>query len=500
MSDLMNYANASKTVSEDKLKKLQGLRDQKIEAYPHTYKRTADSKFIKDNYDYLQSGERVEDKIYATAGRLMLRRDMGKAMFLDLQDGEGRIQIYVSKPELPEDAQNLLQYLDVGDFIGVEGFVFRTQKGELSVHAKNLTILSKSLAMLPEKFHGLTDTELKYRQRFIDLVMNQDVRENFKKRSVIVSTIRRFLDDRGFLEVETPMLQPIYGGASAEPFTTHHNALDMTLFLKVSNELYLKRLIVGGYEKVYEMARNFRNEGIDTTHNPEFTMIEWYEAYTDYNEQMERVEQLLEEIAKKLNNGSTVVNYRGTEIDFKAPFKRLSIYDGLKKYGNVPNPETISKADIVKELKKYVKEVEEKKSRDELLLELFEETCEKHLIQPTFVINHPLESSPLTKTHRTDKSVVERFELFAGTVELANSYSELNDPVDQYYRLKKQEENRGFDAEAMPMDENFVHALEIGMPPLGGVGIGIDRLVMFMTSTPNIKDVILFPTLKKKND
>lgn len=497
--NILEYLNVSETADEQKLNKLKALRELGIEPYPHNYKRTSSSKELKETYDYLQAGEKLEDKIFKIAGRLMLRRDMGKAMFLDIHDEDGKVQIYLSKLDLSEDEQKLLPLIDIGDFLGIEGYVFRTNRGELSLHAKGIKLLSKSVANLPEKFHGLTDTELKYRQRFIDLVMNQDIKNNFKKRSIIISTIRKFLDDKGFLEVETPILQPIYGGAAAEPFTTHHNALDMTLFLRISAELYLKRLIAGGYEKVYEIGKNFRNEGTDTTHNPEFTMIEWYESYSDYNDQMNNVEQLLESIVKKVNNGSTIVNYKDMEVDFKAPFQRLSIFDGLRKYAGISDPENISKNDIIKELRKLGADVEEKKSRGELLLELFEETCERHLIQPTFVTDYPLDACPLTKVHRKDSNLVERFELFAGCVELANSYSELNDPIDQYYRLKSQEENREFDSEAQPMDENFVHALEIGMPPLGGVGIGIDRLVMFMTSTPNIKDVLFFPTLKKKN-
>jgi len=498
MDNITDYIKVSETADEQKLAKLKALREAGIEPYPHNYKKDISSAKLKETYDYLQAGEKLEDKVYKVAGRLMLRRDMGKAMFLDIHDENGKIQIYLSKPELSEDDQKLLPLLDIGDFIGVEGFVFRTHKGELSLHCKNIKLLSKSVANLPEKFHGLADQELKYRQRFIDLAMDPEVREEFKKRSVIITTIRKFLDDRGFIEVETPILQPIYGGASAEPFTTHHNSLDMTLYLRISVETYLKRLIVGGFEKVYEIGRNFRNEGMDTTHNPEFTMIEWYESYSDYNDQMRNIEELFEILVKKLNNGSTIVKYKDMEVDFKAPFKRLSIYEGLREYAKI-DPETISKNDLIKEIRKYTLDVEEKKSRGELLLQLFEETCEQHLIQPTFVIDYPKESSPLTKTHRKNSELVERFELFAGCVELANSYSELNDPIDQYERLKKQEECRDFDCEAMPMDENFVHALEIGMPPLGGVGIGIDRLVMFMTSTPAIKDVILFPTLKKKN-
>ena len=498
MSSVIDYKKVSSTADEQKLNKLQSIIDLGINPYPHNYKKDINSCQLKEEYGYLKEGEKLEDKVFNISGRLMFRRDMGKAMFLDIQDGDGKIQIYLSKPELSEEEQKLIPLLDIGDFIGINGFVFRTHKGELSLHCKKISLLTKSIATLPEKYHGLADQELKYRQRFVDLVMDETVREEFKKRTLIISTIRKFLDERNFMEVETPILQPIYGGASAEPFTTHHNSLDMTLYLRISVETYLKRLIVGGFEKVYEIGRNFRNEGMDTTHNPEFTMIEWYESYTDYNDQMKNVEELLETIVKKINNGSTIIKYKDMEVDFKAPFKRLTIYDGLREYAKI-DPENISKNDLIKEILKYTNEVEQKKSKGELLLQLFEETCESKLIQPTFVIDYPKESSPLTKTHRKDSNLVERFELFAGTVELANSYSELNDPIDQYQRLKIQEENRGFDAEAMPMDENFVHALEIGMPPLGGVGIGIDRLVMFMTSTPSIKDVIFFPTLKKIN-
>ncbi len=497
MENIVDYLKVSDTADEQKLNKLKSLIEAGYEPYPHTYKRTITSKTLNEKYSNIEVGEKLENEVYKAAGRLMLRRDMGKAMFLDIHDEDGKVQIYLSKPELEEVEQNLLPLLDIGDFIGVEGYVFRTKKGELSLHCQHITLLSKSLATLPEKFHGLTDTELKYRQRFIDLAMDAEVRENFRKRSIIISSIRKFLDDRGFLEVETPILQPIYGGASAEPFTTHHNSLDMTLYLRISVETYLKRLIVGGYEKVYEIGRNFRNEGTDATHNPEFTMIEWYESYTDYNDQMKNVEELLESIVKKINNGSTIVHHKGVEIDFKAPFQRLSIYDGLKKYANI-DPETITKNDLIKEIRKHTDDVESKKSKGELLVQLFEETCERHLVQPTFVIDHTIETSPLTKVNRNNPDLVERFELFAGCIELANSYSELNDPIEQYKRLKTQEDNREFDNEAMPMDENFIHSLEIGMPPLGGVGIGIDRLVMFMTSNLNIKDVLFFPTLKKK--
>jgi lysyl-tRNA synthetase class 2 len=444
MTDILDYANISATADEQKLLKLKALRELGIEPYPHFYKKNINSNEIKKRYDHIISGEKLENDIYKIAGRLMLRRDMGGSVFMDIHDEFGKIQIYVSKSDLVETTQKLLPLLDIGDFIGIEGYVFRTNKGELSIHCREITLLSKSIANLPEKFHGLSDQELKYRQRFIDLAINPEQREHFKKRTMIISTIRKFLDERGFLEVETPILQPIYGGANAEPFTTHHNALDATLYLRISDELYLKRLIVGGFEKVYEIGHNFRNEGVDLTHNPEFTSIEWYEAYTDYNDQMERVEQLLETVSKNINNGSTEVTFKDMNIDFKAPFRRLSIYDALKQYVDI-DAEKITKDEIIAKLKELHLDVNDKKSKGELLHELFEETCEKHLIQPTFIVDHRVEVSPLTKIHRTNNELVERFELYAGCKELANSYTELNDPIEQYKRLKQQEMNREFD-------------------------------------------------------
>lgn len=497
--DLREYFKISKTVDKQKIQKLQAIKELGINPYPYTFEQTIHSNELTEKYSSLKVEEHGENEIYGVAGRLMLRRKMGKAAFYDIHDEFGRIQIYLQKPELTELENSLLSNLDIGDYVGVKGFVFKTKTGEVSIHCKKIELLSKSIAPMPEKFHGLTDMELRYRQRFVDMTMNPEVREVFKKRCFIINEVRNYLLNKGFTEVETPMLQPIYGGANARPFTTHHNDLDMNLFLKISPELYLKRLIAGGFEKVFDISKNFRNEGCDATHNPEFTMIEWYEAYTDYNYQMEQVENMIEGIVKKLNNGNTVLKVRGFDVDFKTPWKRLSMWDGLRQYANI-EPETITKEELINELRKYKQDIETKKEKGELLAELFEETCEEHLIQPTFVIDHPVEISPLTKKHRTKEGLVERFELFIAQKELANSYSELNDPIDQGFRLHEQEAHREFDDEAQPMDKNFLHAVEFGMPPMGGVGIGIDRLVMFLTGQDIIRDVIAFPTMKIRKE
>lgn len=499
MNDYKDYLKISKTVDKQKLQKLQQVRDLGINPYPYSFNQTIHANELIERYSNLETEEHRENDIYSVAGRLMLRRKMGKAAFYDIYDESGKIQVYLQKPELTEEENSLLSCLDIGDFIGVTGFVFKTKTGEISIHCKKIELLSKSIAPMPEKFHGLTDMELRYRQRFVDMTMNPEVREVFKKRCEIIKEIRKFLFAKNFTEIETPALQPIYGGASARPFTTHHNDLDMTLFLSISPELYLKRLIAGGFEKVFTICKNFRNEGCDATHNPEFTMIEWYEAYTDYNYQMEQVETLIEGIVKKINNGNTILKIRGFDVDFKTPWKRLSIYDGLREYANI-DPENITKEDVIEELKKYKNDIEIKKEKGELLVELFEETVEKHLIQPTFVIDHPVEISPLTKAHRSKNGLVERFEGFVAQKELCNSYSELNDPIDQGFRLHEQEAHREFDDEAQPMDKNFLHAVEFGMPPMGGVGIGIDRLVMFLTGQDIIRDVIAFPTMKLRKE
>jgi lysyl-tRNA synthetase class 2 len=378
----------------------------------------------------------------------------------------------------------------------VEGFVFKTKKGELSLHCKGFKMLCKTLEPLPEKYHGLSDVEIKYRHRHLDLITDLDSREVFLKRSRLIAEVRSWLNSRGFLEVETPTLQPVYGGAAAHPFSTHHRALDMKLYMKISPELYLKRLIVGGFEKVYEIGKNFRNEGIDRTHNPEFTMLEWYEAYTDYNYQMKQFEELVSHLAVAIN-GTTKVVYQGKEIDFTPPWRRLTVYDGIREYANF-EVEGMPADMLFKKCKELGSDMEKPASRGEMIMEIFELAAEPHLWQPTFVMDHPIEISPLTKRHRKNPDLVERFEPFAANMEIGNAYSELNDPEEQYERLKEQEAKRVTDEEAHPMDEDFVHAIDVGMPPTGGVGLGIDRIVTILTDRPSIRDIILFPTMKFK--
>jgi lysyl-tRNA synthetase class 2 len=492
--EIPQILKVSKTVDKQKLQKLTALREMGINAYPYSFTRTIFASQIKEKFSYLTPGEKLENEVYSVAGRIMLRRKMGKAAFMDLFDATGTIQVYIQKPELTEQEANIFSNLDIGDIVGVKGYVFRTNMGELSIHCQKLELLTKSVATMPEKFHGLADVELKYRQRYLDLAMNEDTRKTFILRSKIFKEIRNFLYKRVFMEVETPILQPIYGGANAHPFSTHHRDLDATLYMRISPELYLKKLIVGGLEKVYEIGKSFRNEGIDTTHNPEFTSIEWYEAYTDYNHQMTQVEELVEHVVRSITGG-TVVEFDGHKIDVKAPWRRLSIYEGLREYAKI-EPEIITKADLIKEIRKYTNKIDEEKSHGELLVELFEQTVEDKLIQPTFVIDHPVEVSPLTKIHRTNSKLVERFEAYIAGMEVSNAYSELNDPEDQTARLAEQEAKRERDEEAQPMDKSFLHAIEIGLPPTGGVGIGLDRLVMIITGKKSIRDIIFFPTMK----
>ncbi len=490
----------------EKRKKLHALKEKGINPFPYSFDRNAKISDLVTKYaQKLNTGEKLVDTNYKIAGRLMTLRSMGKAAFFNVQDQTGSLQIYVKLEELPEKERQSFELIDLGDIVGIEGYVFKSQKGEFSLHAKHFEILTKTLEPLPEKFHGIADVEIKYRHRHLDLISDVDSRRVFETRSKIIREIRNYLDGRGFLEVETPVLQPIYGGAAAFPFSTMHRALDMKLFMKISPELYLKRLIVGGFEKVYEIGKNFRNEGIDRTHNPEFTMLEYYEAYTDYNYQMKQFEDLISQLALKIN-GSMKVVYQGKEIDFTPPWRRLTIMDGIKEYAQV-DPEKISDEDLLKTLKKYpdvypkVAETatgKAKVGRGEMLVRLFEATVEEHLWQPTFVMDHPVEISPLTKAHRTKKGLVERFEPFAACMEIGNAYSELNDPEEQYERLKEQEAKRVVDEEAQPMDEDFVHAIDTGMPPTGGVGIGIERIVMILTDRPSIRDIILFPTMKFK--
>ena len=434
----------------------------------------------------------------AIAGRMMFKRVMGKASFCNIQDLQGSIQVYVARDSIGEDSYADFKKADIGDIYGLEGFVFRTRTGEISIHAEKMTLLSKSLQILPEKFHGLTDTDTRYRQRYVDLIMNQDSKEVFIKRSQIIKEIRNFLAGRDFMEVETPMLVANAGGAAARPFETHYNALNEDVKLRISLELYLKRLIVGGLERVYEIGRVFRNEGVDTRHNPEFTLMELYQAYTDYEGMMELTESMFRYLAEKVC-GSTKFTYNGIELDFGKPFARLTMNDAIKKYAGI-DFDTVESDDAAKALaKEHNIEFEERHTKGDIINLFFEEYCEKELIQPTFIMDHPVAISPLTKKKPSDPSKVERFELFINTWEMCNAYSELNDPIDQRERFAAQDAAfEAGDEEANHTDEDFLNALEIGMPPTGGIGYGIDRLVMLLTDSPAIRDVLLFPTMKSQ--
>lgn len=437
-----------------------------------------------------------EGKKVSVAGRMMSKRVMGKASFCNIQDLKGNIQCYVARDDLGEDSYKAFKKMDIGDIIGVEGIVFTTKMGEISIHVNTMTLLSKSLQILPEKYHGLTNTDMRYRQRYTDLIMNEDVKKTFVMRSKIISSIRRYLDDLGFLEVETPMLVSNAGGAAARPFETHYNALDEDVKLRISLELYLKRLIVGGMERVYEIGRVFRNEGLDTRHNPEFTLMELYQAYTDYHGMMDLTENLYRHVAQEVL-GTTMIVYNGVEMDLGKPFERITMVDAVKKYAGV-NFDEIKTTEEAKTLaKEKGVEFEERHKKGDILSLFFEEFAEEHLIQPTFVMDHPIEISPLTKKKPDNPDYVERFEFFMNGWEMANAYSELNDPVDQRERFKAQEEllAQG-DEEANTTDEDFLNALEIGMPPTGGIGFGIDRMCMLLTDSAAIRDVLLFPTMK----
>ena len=454
------------------------------------YDVTHHSMEIKDNYDTL------EGKEVSVAGRMMFKRVMGKASFCNVQDLQGNIQAYVARDDIGEDSYKDFKKYDVGDILGIKGFVFKTKTGEISIHAKEVTLLSKSLQILPEKYHGLTDTDTRYRQRYVDLIMNEDVKDTFIKRSKVISSIRRYLDGQGFMEVETPMLVSNAGGAAARPFETHFNALDEDLKLRISLELYLKRLIVGGMERVYEIGRVFRNEGLDTRHNPEFTLMELYQAYTDYHGMMDLTENLYRYIAKEVT-GSEVLTYGEHTMDLSKPFERITMVDAVKKYANVDFNEVADTAAAKKLADEHHIEYEDRHEKGDILNLFFEEYVEEHLIQPTFIMDHPIEISPLTKKKPDNPDYVERFEFFMNGWEMANAYSELNDPIDQRERFKAQEEllAQG-DEEANTTDEDFMRALEIGMPPTGGIGFGIDRMCMLLTDSPAIRDVLLFPTMK----
>jgi len=454
------------------------------------YDVTHHSSEIKEQYNAL------EGQTVSIAGRMMFKRVMGKASFCNVQDLQGKIQAYVARDSVGEDSYKDFKKYDVGDILGIKGTVFTTKTGEISVHAEEITLLSKSLQILPEKYHGLTDTDTRYRQRYVDLIMNEEVKDTFIKRSKVISSIRRYLDNQGFMEVETPMLVSNAGGAAARPFETHFNALGEDLKLRISLELYLKRLIVGGMERVYEIGRVFRNEGLDTRHNPEFTLMELYQAYTDYHGMMDLTENLYRYVAKEVT-GSEIITYGEHQMDLSKPFERITMADAVKKYANVDFNE-LKDADEAKRLaKEHHIEYEDRHQKGDILNLFFEEYVEEHLIQPTFVMDHPIEISPLTKKKPDNPEYVERFEFFMNGWEMANAYSELNDPIDQRERFEAQE--KAFEAgddEANHTDEDFLNALSIGMPPTGGIGFGIDRMVMMMTNSPAIRDVLLFPTMK----
>ena len=451
---------------------------------------TAHSTDVKDNF------ETMDGKEVTLAGRMMSKRVMGKASFCNIQDLKGNIQSYVARDSIGEESYKEFKKMDIGDVVGIRGTVFKTKTGEISIHAEAVTLLSKSLQILPEKFHGLTNTDMRYRQRYVDLIMNPEVRDTFVKRSRIIKEVRNFLDGRGFMEVETPMLVPNAGGAAARPFTTHYNALDEDVKLRISLELYLKRLIVGGLERVYEIGRVFRNEGVDTRHNPEFTLMELYQAYTDYYGMMELVETMFREVAKKVL-GTAKLIYDGVEIDLEKPFERITMVDALKKYKGIDFTQIKTDEEAKALADQYHIEYEARHKKGDILSMLFEEFVEEHLVQPTFILDHPIEISPLTKKKPENPDYTERFELFITKREMANAYSELNDPLDQIERFKAQEALLAAgDEEANSMDEDFVNALMVGMPPTGGIGIGMDRFIMLLTDSYAIRDVLLFPTMR----
>lgn len=499
MAEEVREVQAEETVSREEVNKLIQVKREKLaqlqaegkDPFKITkYDVTHHSKEIKDGFDALNDTE------VSIAGRMMQKRVMGKASFCNVQDLSGNIQSYVARDSVGEEVYAGFKKFDVGDIIGIRGKVFRTKTGEISVHAKEVTLLAKSLNVLPEKYHGLTNTDLRYRQRYVDLIMNQDVKDTFIKRSKILAAIRKYLAGEGFMEVETPLLVANAGGAAARPFETHFNALDEDFKLRISLELYLKRLIVGGLERVYEIGRVFRNEGIDTRHNPEFTLMELYQAYTDYNGMMDLTENLYRYVAEEVL-GTTKITYNGVEMDLSKPFARITMVDAVKQYSGVDFNEihTLEEARAI--AREHHIEFEERHKKGDILNLFFEEFVEEHLVQPTFVMDHPVEISPLTKKKPDNPDYVERFEFFMNGWEMANAYSELNDPIDQRERFKAQEEllAQG-DAEANTTDEDFMNALEHGMPPTGGIGFGIDRMIMLLTDSPAIRDVLLFPTMK----
>ena len=494
MQELESQFNEQERLRREKLVQLQQEGKDPFDVYK--VNRTHSSQQVKDNFETLQGKE------VTVAGRIMSKRGQGKVVFSDIHDRDGKIQLFIKIDEVGEEALKQYKTNDLGDWVACTGEVFKTKTGEISVKAKTLELICKSLKPLPEKWHGLKDPDLRYRQREVDIITNPEVKTTFMKRSQIIKGIREFLDNRGFLEVETPMLATIAGGASARPFITHHNTLDLDMFLRIAPELYLKRCIVAGFEKVYELGRTFRNEGMSVRHNPEFTMIELYQAFADYNDMMELTENMVAEVCKKVN-GTTKVTYQGTEIDFMPPWRRITMVDAVKEYAGVDFNEIKSDEEaqaIAKEKHLEFPKPLNTVTKGEVLNMLYEEFCEEHMIQPTFIIDYPVEISPLTKKKRGNEMFTERFEGFVFGRELCNAYSELNDPIVQRERFAQQEKERELgDDEAYMIDEEFMSALETGMPPTGGLGIGIDRLIMFLTDSASIRDVILFPTMKPLN-
>lgn len=502
MSDIQNIADGEQE-QEQSLSELLQIRRDKLE----DMQNSGNDPFVVTSYDVSGHAadivkkfeENEEEVTYRIAGRVMNKRDMGKASFVDLHDVSGRIQIYIRVNDVGDEAYAGVKKLDLGDIVGIEGFVFRTKRGEISIHAKAITLLSKSLRPLPEKWHGLKDTDLRYRQRYVDLIVNPEVKDTFIKRSIMVREIRKFLDGRDFLEVETPVLHTIPGGAAARPFITHHNALDMDLYMRIALELHLKRLIVGGLERVYEIGRVFRNEGIDVRHNPEFTLLELYQAYTDYEGMMNLTEDLFRHVAHAIC-GTGKINFGGVELDLDKPFERITMKQAVKRYAEVDFDELETLDDVRKCAKDHHIKYEEHHLKGDIMNLFFEEYCEDKLIQPTFLTGHPVEISPLAKRDPKNPGYTERFELFIIGREYANAFSELNDPIDQRGRFERQSQLRAAgDEEATPPDEDFLNALEYGMPPTGGLGIGIDRLAMMLTDSASIRDVLLFPTMKPES-
>lgn len=492
MSGTEENLNEMLMMRREKLKKLKEIGKDPfvIEKYEYTHHSTT----IKDKF------EELEEEIVSVAGRIMSRRGHGKVCFMDLQDSKGKIQIFIKMDVIGKEEYEHLNLLDIGDIIGVKGEVFKTKTGEVSIRAKEITLLTKSLQILPEKFHGLKDPDLRYRQRYIDLIVNPEVKETFILRSKIIKAIREYLDDRGFLEVDTPILNTVAGGANARPFITHHNSLGIDMYLRIANELYLKRLIVGGFEKVYEMGRMFRNEGMSYKHNPEFTNIELYQAYADYEDMMELTENLVAYVAEK-TLGTAVIEYQGKKIDLTPPWRRITMIDAIKEYTGVDFNTINTDEEAIEVAKAKGLEIEPGMKRGHVISEMFEEFCEEHLVQPTFVTHHPVEVSPLAKRNPEDPRLTNRFEAFINTWEIANAFSELNDPIDQKERFLEQVKQReAGDHEAHMMDSDFINALEVGLPPTGGLGIGVDRLIMILTNQPTIRDVILFPTMKPIDD